>query len=254
MSEVLVEHDNGLVIITINRPEARNAVESRRVVRRVRGGRRARCPRRPARRHPHRRRRHVLLGHGPQGVPARRGHPRRRARHPRASRMTPPKQAAHRRRRGLRARRRLRGGARVRPHRGRAQRAVRHSRGQARPRRRRRRPAAPAAPDPAAHRDGAGADRRHDERGAAAQFGLVNVLAEPGRRSPKRSASRRRIIANAPLSIAASKRVIVESRDWPIAEMFARQRAITEPVLQSADAREGAAAFAEKRAPNWKGN
>ena len=46
---------------------------------------------------------------------------------------------------------------------------------------------------------------------------------------------------------------MVEQRDWPLAEMFSRQQEITGPVLQSADAREGAAAFAEKRKPNWKG-
>jgi len=35
--------------------------------------------------------------------------------------------------------------------------------------------------------------------------------------------------------------------------MFARQQDITGPVLASADAREGAAAFADKRAPRWRG-
>ena len=87
----------------------------------------------------------------------------------------------------------------------------------------------------------------------AAQYGLVNVLTEPGQalEGAKRLAAR--IIANAPLSVAASKRVMVEQRDWPLAEMFSRQQEITGPVLQSADAREGAAAFAEKRKPDWKG-
>ena len=45
---------------------------------------------------------------------------------------------------------------------------------------------------------------------------------------------------------------MVERRDWPIADMWERQHAITEPVLKSEDAREGATAFAGKRAPNWK--
>ena len=87
----------------------------------------------------------------------------------------------------------------------------------------------------------------------AAQWGLVNVLTEPGQALEEAKRLAARIIANAPLSVAASKRVIVEQRDWPIAEMFVRQQEITGPVLQSADAREGAAAFAEKRKPNWKG-
>jgi enoyl-CoA hydratase len=88
----------------------------------------------------------------------------------------------------------------------------------------------------------------------AAQYGLVNVLTEPGQALEEAKRLAAKIIANAPLSVAASKRVIVEQRDWPLGEMFARQEDITGPVLRSADAREGAAAFAEKRKPNWKGS
>ena len=87
----------------------------------------------------------------------------------------------------------------------------------------------------------------------AAQYGLVNILTEPGQALAEAKKLAARIIANAPLSVAASKRVIVEQRDWPIAEMFLRQQEITAPILTSADAREGATAFAEKRKPDWKG-
>ena len=59
--------------------------------------------------------------------------------------------------------------------------------------------------------------------------------------------------ANGPLALIASKRVAQESADWSQAEMFERQAAITAPVFASQDAREGAAAFAEKRASVWKG-
>jgi len=86
----------------------------------------------------------------------------------------------------------------------------------------------------------------------AAQFGLVNVLTEPGQAVDEAKKLAAKIVANAPLSVAASKRVIVEQRDWPLAEMWERQQAITDPVLKSEDAREGAAAFKEKRAPKWK--
>ncbi len=85
------------------------------------------------------------------------------------------------------------------------------------------------------------------------QYGLINTLTEPGQALEEARKLARRIIANAPLSLAASKRVIVEQRDWSIAEMFERQEAITRPVLDSKDAREGAAAFAEKRPAAWKG-
>ena len=85
------------------------------------------------------------------------------------------------------------------------------------------------------------------------QYGLINALVEPGQALEEAKKLARRIMANAPLAVAASKRVIIEQRDWTIAEMFARQEAITGGLLKSADAREGATAFKEKRAPVWKG-
>lgn len=85
------------------------------------------------------------------------------------------------------------------------------------------------------------------------QFGMINTLTEPGGALDAARALARRILANAPLSVAASKRVMVEQQDWPLAEMFARQQEVTGPVLASRDAREGAAAFAERREPVWGG-
>ena len=60
-------------------------------------------------------------------------------------------------------------------------------------------------------------------------------------------------LANLGELVAASKRVMVEQQDWTLEEMFARQAEITGHLLASEDAREGATAFAEKRAPEWKG-
>ena len=85
------------------------------------------------------------------------------------------------------------------------------------------------------------------------RYGLINELVKPGEALAAAKRLARRIIANAPLSIAASKRVIVESREWTLEEMFARQQEITGPVNASRDAKEGAAAFADRRAPNWRG-
>ncbi len=61
------------------------------------------------------------------------------------------------------------------------------------------------------------------------------------------------ITANGPLAVAASKRVIVESREWSEADMWKRQGETLGNLFMTEDAREGAAAFAEKRKPNWKG-
>jgi len=63
----------------------------------------------------------------------------------------------------------------------------------------------------------------------------------------------RRIAGNGPLAVQGSKQVIAESRLWAEDELWRRQTDLISHVLTSADAREGAAAFAEKRAPNWQG-
>ena len=61
------------------------------------------------------------------------------------------------------------------------------------------------------------------------------------------------IAANGPLSVAISKQIISQSRLWGEEEMWTEQNKLLGPVFTSEDAREGAAAFAEKRKPVWKG-
>jgi enoyl-CoA hydratase len=85
------------------------------------------------------------------------------------------------------------------------------------------------------------------------ELGLVNRLAEPGEAMSGALALAETIAANGPLALAASKRVLMESLDWPDSEFFTRQAEIIEPVMRSEDAHEGATAFAEKRAPVWRG-
>ncbi|MEV0581489.1 crotonase/enoyl-CoA hydratase family protein [Nonomuraea sp. NPDC050310] len=85
------------------------------------------------------------------------------------------------------------------------------------------------------------------------ELGLVNRITEPGQALEGALELARKIAANAPLALAATKKVIVESQDWTLDEMFKKQGAIINPVFGSKDAMEGAAAFAEKRAPVWKG-
>lgn len=88
----------------------------------------------------------------------------------------------------------------------------------------------------------------------AHELGLVNVLAEPGGALDAAIALAERITANGPLAVAATKRVIVESRGWTPENQFAEQLKILMPVFASKDAIEGATAFAEKRPPRWTGS
>jgi enoyl-CoA hydratase len=87
----------------------------------------------------------------------------------------------------------------------------------------------------------------------AAELGLVNRLAEPGQTLATALELAEAIAQNGPLALAASKRILTEATDWPEAEFFQRQAEISGPVLASEDAREGATAFAQKRPPVWKG-
>ncbi len=61
------------------------------------------------------------------------------------------------------------------------------------------------------------------------------------------------ITANGPLAVARSKQVIVESRGWSEADMWKQQAATLGNLFATSDAREGAAAFAQKRRPQWTG-
>lgn len=86
----------------------------------------------------------------------------------------------------------------------------------------------------------------------ASELGLVNRLSEgPALDAALELADE--ISANGPMAVRASKRVIVESRLWADDEMWGLQDEILAPIFESEDAREGATAFAEKRAPVWKG-
>jgi enoyl-CoA hydratase len=87
----------------------------------------------------------------------------------------------------------------------------------------------------------------------AHRWGLVTELTDPGKTLDAARALAARLVANGPLAVRVSKAILQRARDWPAAEMFARQRELTDPVFQSADAMEGARAFAEKREPRWVG-
>jgi enoyl-CoA hydratase len=85
------------------------------------------------------------------------------------------------------------------------------------------------------------------------ELGLVNRLAEPGDAVEQALQLAAKLAENGPLALVASKRILQEQFDWSTAEMWEKQGAISGPVMASEDAKEGASAFKEKRDPIWKG-
>jgi enoyl-CoA hydratase len=85
------------------------------------------------------------------------------------------------------------------------------------------------------------------------EFGLVNRLAEPGGAVEAALELAAALAANGPLALIAAKQILQEQFDWQSQEMWDRQAAISGPVFASEDAKEGANAFKEKRDPVWRG-
>jgi enoyl-CoA hydratase len=87
----------------------------------------------------------------------------------------------------------------------------------------------------------------------AAQIGLVNRVVAEGEALPEAIALAERIAANGPLAVIATKQIANGGGDWPAEQRWDEMAALMGPVFTSADAREGARAFVEKRPPVWQG-
>lgn len=86
----------------------------------------------------------------------------------------------------------------------------------------------------------------------AYEIGLVNRITD-GSALDEALSLAGAIAENAPLAVQISKQVVLQSQDWDLSELYSRQNELIAPVFVSKDAQEGAAAFAQKRQPVWRG-
>lgn len=82
--------------------------------------------------------------------------------------------------------------------------------------------------------------------------GLVNQVVDDDGAVDAALALAARIAPNGPLAVAATKRIVAEGANWG-ADRWDRHDELVAPVMTSDDAKEGARAFAEKRDPVWRG-
>ena len=87
----------------------------------------------------------------------------------------------------------------------------------------------------------------------ADKYGLISELAPSGGALTAAHELAQRVAVNAPLALAKVKQVLRETQGLNDAEAFKRQAENASDLLNSEDAHEGALAFAEKRAPVWRG-
>ena len=83
--------------------------------------------------------------------------------------------------------------------------------------------------------------------------GLVNRVADPGSAMALAMELATSIADNAPLALAGSKHILSRAADWGLDNGWAMQTDTVRKVIASQDAREGSQAFTERRAPVWKG-
>lgn len=88
---------------------------------------------------------------------------------------------------------------------------------------------------------------------AAERHGLVNRVVDPGEVLPVAQATAQRVARGAPIALRKAKEAVVRTSGVPLLEAYAIETSCARDVMRTADAREGPAAFIEKRDPVWKG-
>ena len=82
--------------------------------------------------------------------------------------------------------------------------------------------------------------------------GMVNRLTPSGGALKESLELAARVAANAPMAVSASRQIVADALDSPVSDGMRAVDGLMESIMESYDAREGALAFAEKRAPVWR--
>ncbi|ROO87489.1 enoyl-CoA hydratase [Actinocorallia herbida] len=87
----------------------------------------------------------------------------------------------------------------------------------------------------------------------AAELGLVNRITPEGEALAGALELAAAVAANGPMAVAVTKEIAVVQTDWTLEDGWRNNAELCAPVFASADAKEGAAAFAARRTPVWQG-
>ncbi|CAB4694660.1 unannotated protein [freshwater metagenome] len=87
----------------------------------------------------------------------------------------------------------------------------------------------------------------------AMELGLLNEIVSPPDLLPRAGMWARRILANAPLAVQATKESVIRGLNGTLSDAYQVEQELSTKIFSTADAKEGPLAFKEKREPNWKG-
>ena len=87
----------------------------------------------------------------------------------------------------------------------------------------------------------------------AYEMGVLNAIVPREQLLEKAYEFARRMTANAPLAVQATKQSVWEGLGLSLSEAYRNESEISSYIFQTEDAKEGPKAFAEKRPPRWQG-